>query len=60
MKAYLITTGSVFGLLTLAHVWRIIEEGPQLVRNPWWMLITIAAAALSVWAWRLLRVAARP
>ncbi len=60
MKAYLITTGSVFGLLTLVHVWRIIEEGPQLVRNPWWMLITIAAAALSVWAWRLLRVAARP
>ena len=60
MKAYLITTGSVFGMLTLVHVWRIIEEGPQLVRNPWWMLITIAAAALSVWAWRLLRVAARP
>jgi hypothetical protein len=59
MKAYLMTTGSVFGLLTLAHVWRIIEEGPQLARNPWWLLITVAAAALSVWAWRLLRLAAR-
>ena len=59
MKAYLITTGSLFGVLTLAHVWRIIEEGPQLARNPWWILITIAAAALAVWAWRLLRLAAR-
>jgi hypothetical protein len=59
MKAYLITTGSVFGLLTLAHVWRIVEQGPQLARNPWWILITLAAAALAVWAWRLLRLAAR-
>lgn len=59
MKAYLTTTGSLFGLLTVLHVWRIIEEGPQLARNPWWVLITIAAAALAVWAWRLLRLAAR-
>ena len=59
MKAYLITTGSLFGVLTVLHVWRIIEEGPHLARNPWWILITIAAAALAVWAWRLLRLAAR-
>lgn len=59
MKAYVITTGSLFGVLTLAHVWRITEEGPQLARNPWWMLITIAAAALAVWAWRLVRLAPR-
>jgi hypothetical protein len=59
MKAYLITTGSLFGLLTVLHVWRIIEEGSHLATNPWWVLITIAAAALSVWAWRLLRLAPR-
>jgi hypothetical protein len=59
MKAYLITTGSLFGVLTVLHVWRIIEEGPQLATNPWWVLITLAAAALSLWAWRLLRLAAR-
>ena len=59
MKAYLVATGSLFGVLTVLHVWRIIEEGPQLARNPWWILITIAAAALAVWAWRLLRLAAR-
>jgi hypothetical protein len=59
MKAYVITTGAVFGLLTLAHVWRVIEEGTHLATDPWYVLITIAAAALSLRAWRLLRLGAR-
>ncbi|MBC7975526.1 MAG: hypothetical protein H7138_11130 [Myxococcales bacterium] len=54
MKAYVTTTGVVFGLLTVAHIWRVIEEGPHLAKDPWYVLITVAAAALSVWAWRLL------
>ena len=56
MKSYLITTGAVFGLVTLAHVWRFIEEGPHLLSEPWWVLLTLAAAAMCVWAVRLLRV----
>ncbi|HEV8357829.1 MAG TPA: hypothetical protein VGQ17_13840 [Gemmatimonadales bacterium] len=59
MKAYVTTTGAVFGLLALAHLWRIIEEGSGLATDPWFVLITIAAAALCLWAFRLLRVAAR-
>lgn len=55
MRAYLTTTGAVFGLVVLAHVWRVIEEGPHLAREPWFVLFTIAAAAMSLWAWRLLR-----
>jgi hypothetical protein len=55
MKAYVITTGAVFGLITLAHIWRAIEEGPHLATDPWWILLTIAAAGLCVWAVRLLR-----
>lgn len=54
MKAYLITTGAAFGLLALAHVWRIIAESSQLATDPSFVLITLASAALSVWAWRLL------
>jgi hypothetical protein len=54
MKAYVITTGAVFGLLTLAHIWRVIEEGPRLATQPWYVLITVAAAALCLWALRLL------
>jgi hypothetical protein len=44
MKAYLLTTGAVFGLLTLVHLWRVVEE-PHLARQPWYLLITVAAAA---------------
>ena len=56
MKAYVVTTGTVFGLLTLAHLLRIIAEGPHLMTEPWYMLLTAAAASLCVWAWRLLRL----
>jgi hypothetical protein len=56
MKAYVITTGAVFGLITLAHVVRIIAEGPHLVTDPWYVLLTVVATALGLWAWRLLRL----
>ena len=59
MKAYVATTGAVFGLLTLAHLWRMIEER-QMASEPWYILITIASAALSLWAWRLVRRSSRP
>ena len=59
MKAYVMTTGAVFGLLTLAHVWRVIVEGPHMATDPFFIVITVAAAALSLWAWRLLRLSAR-
>ena len=54
MKAYLITTGTVFGLITLAHIWRVFLEGPRLAKEPVFILLTFMAAGLSLWAWRLL------
>jgi hypothetical protein len=54
MKAYVMTTGVVFGLLTLAHIWRVMAEGPHLATEPWYVLITAFAAALCLWAVRLL------
>ena len=59
MKAYVITTGAVFGLLTLAHIWRVFAEDPHLAKDPWFVLITVAAAALCLWAWRLFRLSSR-
>jgi high-affinity Fe2+/Pb2+ permease len=63
MKAYLIITGILFGLLALAHVWRTIAELHRLVTDPGFLiegpLIGLIAAGLSFWAWRLLRLAAR-
>jgi hypothetical protein len=56
MRTYLMTSGSIFGLIVLAHLLRIIAEGPHLARDPGFVFITFAAAALSVWAFRLLRI----
>ena len=59
MKTYVVTTGVVFGLLALAHVWRVREEGRG-VLNPPFVAITVLAAAFSVWAFLLVRKAAKP
>ena len=55
MKAYVMIAGAVFGLLTLVHAWRIAEEGLHVARDPWFSLVTLAAAALCLWSWRLVR-----
>jgi hypothetical protein len=55
VKSYVMTTGSIFGLITLAHVWRVFQESPRLATEPWYLLLTLAAAAMCLWAWRVLR-----
>jgi hypothetical protein len=55
MKAYIITSGAVFGLLTIAHILRVVAEGPHLATNPGFILITLASAALCIWALSTLR-----
>jgi hypothetical protein len=59
MKAYLITTGTAFALVTIAHIWRAVSEASAMTRDPWFILLTVLTAGLSVWAWRLLRVSTR-
>ena len=56
MKAYVMTTGVVFGLLVVVHIWRAVVEGPGVAKDPFYILITVAAAGLSLWAWRLVRL----
>lgn len=55
MKAYLITTGVIFGLITVAHILRMVTEGAHVVREPVYILLTLMSAALSIWALQLLR-----
>jgi hypothetical protein len=59
MKAYLLTTGTVFALVTVAHVWRMVAESSSLARDPGFLSITAITTGLAVWAWRLLRTSAR-
>jgi hypothetical protein len=55
MRSYVITTGVLFALLVVAHIWRIFGENPRLASDPWYLAITAACAALAVWAWVVLR-----
>jgi uncharacterized membrane protein len=55
MRAYVLTSGSIFGVIVLAHIWRIFLE-PHVLREPFWVLITLAAAGLTLWAFRILRL----
>ena len=55
MKTYIITSGTIFGLITAAHVARVAAEGSRLATEPFFVLTTLVAAGLSVWALRLVR-----
>jgi hypothetical protein len=58
MKPYLITTGTIFGLVAVAHVARTIAEWSRLATDPWFILegpgLGVLAGAVAIWAWRLL------
>jgi hypothetical protein len=55
VRAYLILTGTLFGLLAALHVWRMIAEWNGL-RAEFWIVAggSVLAGVLSIWAWRLL------
>jgi hypothetical protein len=55
MRAYVMITGILFGLIALVHGWRVVAERGGPATDPWFILITIVALGLCLWAWRLLR-----
>ena len=59
MKAYVLTTGALFGLLVLVHVWRVVEEGIGVAKDPFYIAVTVLAAVLCIWAWRVFRLIRR-
>lgn len=59
MKAFLITAGTIFGVIVVLHIVRMTAE-PRMARDPWFWALTVLSAALSIWAWRLVRQLRRP
>ena len=62
MKTYVAITGTLFALLALAHVWKVIDEWPPQIQRVEFVseaAIGIVAASLAIWAWRLFRAAPR-
>ncbi len=64
MKSYLITTGSIFGLIAFMHLVKAIGDREEMTTNPGSFIamaaLGLVAAGLSVWAWKLLRSQGRP
>ena len=59
MKAYLITTCALFGVIAAVHVWRVIAEWPHGGEGAGFLVemavVIVLPALLAFWAWRLLR-----
>ena len=60
MRTYLIVTCALSALLVAIHVLRFVLEGPRVATDHFFVGATVVAAALAVWAWRLLRRLGRP
>jgi hypothetical protein len=58
MKAYLVVSGTLFGLVGFAHLLRLFVERDRL-SDPWFfahnLALFIVGAGLAVWALQLLR-----
>ncbi|HKE93230.1 MAG TPA: hypothetical protein VKB34_02905 [Povalibacter sp.] len=54
MRAYVITTGIVFGLLIVAHIAHVVSDGPQALKDPFFMLSSLIAVGLCAWSCRLI------
>jgi hypothetical protein len=54
MRTYVITSGAIFGLITLAHLVRLVLER-RLIPDPVFIIFTLISAGLTIWAWRVLR-----
>jgi hypothetical protein len=56
MKAYLVVTGTIFGLVGVAHLIRLFFEGHPL-SDPWFLgsnlALFVVGGGLAVWATRL-------
>ena len=63
MRAYLVISGALFAILALVHVLRLALGWPAEIAGwavPMWVswIALIVAAALSIWAFRLLKTPA--
>jgi hypothetical protein len=63
MKAYLSTTGGLFGIIAVTHIWRAVEEWPHGAPGAKFLLMMAALilipAALALWALLLLQETTR-
>jgi hypothetical protein len=54
MRAYLLTSGTIFTLLVLVHIARVYFDGIGVLRDTFFAIATVIAIGMSSWAWVLL------
>jgi hypothetical protein len=59
MKAYVATTGIVFGLIVLAHIAKLFADDLHPAKDPVFVVLTVIAAGLALWAFRVFRKSPR-
>ena len=61
MRAYLLVTGTIFGLFAVWHLYELVDTAQHPSADPWFfggvLAIAVVTAALSWWAFRLVRSA---
>jgi hypothetical protein len=55
VRAYLITTSILFALIVVAHIARVFAESTAVMRDPWFVGLTLLAIGMCGWGLRLLR-----
>lgn len=60
VKSYIVTTGGAFGLLALAHIARMFQEGANLITEPVFLVTTVGSIGVCFWAIILLKRLGRP
>lgn len=55
LRTYIIISGVLFALIAVAHVARVVLEGPHLLRQPVFDVATALAIGVALWAFRVLR-----
>jgi len=53
MRAYAMTTGTLFGLITAAHGYEVYDRGRVFGSDA---VVVVVAASLAIWAWRVVAV----
>jgi hypothetical protein len=54
MRLYIITTGVIFALITIAHIGRMASES-HVLKEPLFVVLTLLSAALTIWSFVVLR-----
>jgi preprotein translocase subunit SecE len=53
MRAFVAVSTIIFGLISIAHVWRATVER-RMLHQPWWVVLTLFGFVLFFWGLSLL------